>query len=65
MPEDHLEPQIREGEVVERPSATFTALQLIRLYRMEHASRARHPCLPGHPVCAACSRADELLARPA
>jgi len=61
MPEDHLEPQVREGEVIERPSATFTALQLLRLYRMEHASRLRNPCAPGHPICVACARADALL----
>jgi hypothetical protein len=64
MPEEHLEPQVREGEVIERPSATFTALQVLRLYRMEHASRLRNPCRvgPGTPVCVACARADVLLA---
>jgi len=61
MSEESLEPQVREGEVIERPSATFTTLQVLRLYRLEHASRLRNPCRPGHPVCAACSRADELM----
>jgi hypothetical protein len=63
MPEDHLEPWTREGEVIERPSATFTALQVIRLYRMEHAARLRNPCVRGQPICVACARADELLAQ--
>jgi|GEM_PF-6942035 len=63
MPENHLEQPIREGEVIERPSATFSALQVLRLYRMEHANRLRNPCTRGHPICVACARADELLAQ--
>jgi hypothetical protein len=63
MSDEHLEPQVREGEVIERPSATFTALQLLRLYRVEHASRLRNPCRAGHPICVACARADVLLAQ--
>jgi hypothetical protein len=63
MPEESLEPQVREGEVIERPSATFSAIQVLRLYRMEHASRLRNPCRAGHELCVACARADMLLAQ--
>lgn len=57
---DDLSERIRDGEVIERPSATFTMQQVLRLYRLEHASRARNPCVPGR-LCVACARADELL----
>ena len=62
MNDESLEPPIRTGEVIARPSATFTALQVVRLYRMEHANRMRNACVPGR-LCVACARAEELLKR--